>query len=145
VFQELRPDPEYRNTRLFQLNQAYTHRIVDIVKARMVSDEFRSDVPPSLVRDMIYGAVEHRTRAFLRNEGDYNTEETADGITDLNYGGLAKSPAAEPLAKTAIRFEAVVARLESVANATPNGEFADRNEAGSARAARLERKRQRRG
>jgi TetR/AcrR family fatty acid metabolism transcriptional regulator len=145
VFQELRPDTEYRNTRLFQLNQAYTHRIVDIVKAAMVSDEFRSDMSPSLVRDMIYGAVEHRTWAFLRNEGDFNTEETADGITDLIYRGLAKSATAEPLAKTTIRLEAVAARLESVVKATPQGDFAGQDEAGSARAARLDRKRPRPG
>jgi TetR/AcrR family fatty acid metabolism transcriptional regulator len=145
VFQELRPDPEYRNTRLFQLNQAYTHRIVDIVKTAMVSGEFRSDLSPSLVRDMIYGAVEHRTWAFLRNEGDFNAEETADGITDLFYRGLAKSATAEPLAETTIRLEAVAARLESVVKATSQVEFADRDEAGSARAARLDRKRPRRG
>jgi len=145
VFQELRPDPEYRNTRLFQLNQAYTHRIVDIVKVAMVSGEFRSDVSPSLVRDMIYGAVEHRTWAFLRNEGDFNTEETADGITELIYRGLAKSATSEPLVKTTIRLEEVAARLETIVKATPPAEFSDPEGAGSARAAHPDRKRRRRG
>src|SRR5262249_1264073 len=32
VFQELRPDPLYRQTRLFKLNQAYTHRIIEVVR-----------------------------------------------------------------------------------------------------------------
>ena len=114
VFQELRPDRDYRNTRLFQLNQAYTHRIVEIVKAAMASGEFRSDASPSLVRDMIYGAVEHRTWAFLRNEGEFNAEDTADGITELIYRGLAKSATSEPLAKTTDRLEAVAARLEKI-------------------------------
>jgi TetR/AcrR family fatty acid metabolism transcriptional regulator len=145
VFQELRPDPEYRNTRLFQLNQAYTHRIVDIVKAAMVAGEFRSDVSPSLVRDMIYGAVEHRTWAFLRNEGDFNTEETADGITELIYLGLAKSAKVEPLTKATVRLEAVAARLETIVNATPPAEFADQEGMGSARAEHPGRKRPRRG
>ncbi len=126
VFQELRPDPEYRNTRLFQLNQTYTHRIVDIVKAAMASGEFRSDVSASLVRDMIYGAVEHRTWAFLRNEGDFNTEETADGITELIYRGLAKSAKAEPFAKATLRLEAVAERLEALTKATPRTEPAAR-------------------
>jgi hypothetical protein len=61
----------------------------------------------------------------------------------LIYRGLAKDATAEPLAKTMIRLEAVAARLESVAKATPQGEFADRDDA--ARAARLDRKRPRRG
>jgi TetR/AcrR family fatty acid metabolism transcriptional regulator len=143
VFQELRPDPEYRNTRLFQLNQAYTHRIVDIVTAAMASGEFRSDVSASLVRDMIYGAVEHRTWAFLRNEGDFNTEETADGITELIYRGLAKSAKAEPLAKAALRLEAVAERLEALTEASPNTEPANHDGAPSAHRTRLARGRRR--
>jgi TetR/AcrR family fatty acid metabolism transcriptional regulator len=114
VFQELRPDPDYRKTRLFQLNQTYTHRVVEVVKAAMASGEFRSDVSPTLVRDMIYGAVEHRTWAFLRNEGEFDIDETADGITDLIYRGLAHSLAPSPTAETAQRLERAVERLESL-------------------------------
>jgi TetR/AcrR family transcriptional regulator, fatty acid metabolism regulator protein len=140
VFQELRPDPEYRNMRLFQLNQAYTHRIVDIVKAAMASGEFRSDVPASLVRDMIYGAVEHRTWAFLRNEGDFNTEETADGITELIYRGLANSAKAEPLAKATLRLEAVAERLEALTKTAPAAGPANEGGVESAHLTRLDRR-----
>jgi TetR/AcrR family transcriptional regulator, fatty acid metabolism regulator protein len=115
VFQELRPDPEYRKTRLFELNQAYTHRLVDIVKAAVAAGEFRSDVSPSLVRDMIFGAVEHRTWAFLRSEGEFNIDETADGITELIYRGLANVAPKDPNAQTAKRLEKVVAKLEAIA------------------------------
>jgi AcrR family transcriptional regulator len=96
VFQELRPDPNYRQTRLFQLNQVYTHRLVDIVKAAMAAGEFRTDISASLVRDMIYGAVEHRTWSFLRDEGDFDLDETADGITEIIYQGLAKPASQRP-------------------------------------------------
>jgi len=115
VFQELRPDPDYRKTRLFQLNQAYTHRLVEVVKAAMAAGEFKMDISASLVRDMIYGAVEHRTWSFLRNEGDFNLEETADGITEIVYQGLAKSTAREPIEQTAARLENVAERLETLA------------------------------
>jgi AcrR family transcriptional regulator len=116
ALQELRPDPDYRKTRLFQLNQAYTHRIVEIVKAAMASGEFRSDASPSLVRDMIYGAVEHRTWAFLRDEGDFNIDETADGITELVYRGLVSRPAEDPAAQTALRLEKAIEKLEALAD-----------------------------
>lgn len=117
VFQELRPDPDYRKTRLFQLNQAYTHRVVEIIRAAMASGEFRSDVSASLVRDMVFGAVEHRTWAFLRNEGDFNLEETADGITDLIYRGLVAHPVEEVSAKLALRLEKAVEKLEAITSA----------------------------
>src|SRR5271169_2375978 len=118
VFQELRPDPGYRKTRLFHLNQAYTHRIVDIIKAAMAAGEFRSDISPSLVRDMIYGAVEHRTWSFLRNEGEFNIDETADGITEIIYQGLVKTTTREPAPRTAERLEQVLEKLETLV-ATP--------------------------
>jgi TetR/AcrR family transcriptional regulator, fatty acid metabolism regulator protein len=116
VFQELRPQSDYRKTRLFQLNQAYTHRLVDVVKAGMAAGEFRSDMSPSLVRDMVYGAVEHRTWAFLRKEGDFDVDETADSITELICRGLAKGPAKDrDDAQTAARLERAVERLEAIA------------------------------
>jgi TetR/AcrR family transcriptional regulator, fatty acid metabolism regulator protein len=116
VFQELRPDPLYRQTRLFKLNQAYTHRLIEVVKEAVAQGEFRPDVSPALVRDMIYGCVEHRTWAFLRNEGDFDTDATADGITDIVYAGLvARKPEDEPTAKALARMEDVAARLERLA------------------------------
>ena len=118
VFQELRPDANYRQTRTFQLNQKYTHKIVDVVRRAVEAGEFRADVSPALVRDMIYGCVEHRTWAFLRNEGDFDIEETADGITELVYRGLAVDVAA-PVANVIGRLEAVANRLEG---ALPSGD-----------------------
>ena len=114
VFQELRPDPDYRKTRLFQLNQTYTHRVVDIVKAATASGEFRADASPSLVRDMIFGAVEHRTWAFLRKEGDFDIDASADGITDLVYRGLVQRPPEPPQADAMRRLEGVVEKFEAL-------------------------------
>ncbi|MBR0756253.1 TetR/AcrR family transcriptional regulator [Bradyrhizobium jicamae] len=115
VFQELRPDPDYRSTRLFQLNQTYTHRVIDVIKEAVANGEFRSNVSPALIRDMIYGCIEHRTWAFLRNEGDFDAEETADSITDIVYRGLAiDERTEEPMAGVVSRLENVAARLEGM-------------------------------
>jgi AcrR family transcriptional regulator len=116
VLQEFRPDPSYRNTRLFELNQTYVHRIIDVIKEAVANGEFRSNVSPGLIRDMIYGCIEHRTWAFLRNEGDFDVEETADNITDIVYRGLVIDKATEePLGAVVSRLEKVVARLETTA------------------------------
>ncbi len=113
VFQELRPRGDYRQSRVFHLNQSYTHRLLEIVKDAAARGEFRKDVPASLVRDMIYGCIEHRTWAFLRNEGDFEADSTADLITDIVYRGLASPTRQETLAGAALsRLEAVAARLE---------------------------------
>lgn len=112
VFQEFRPDPDYRSTRLFQLNQTYTHRMIEVVRGAQKTGEFRPDVSASLVRDMIYGCIEHRTWAFLRNEGDFDVNESADGITNVIYRGLAAEPVkTDPVSD---RLEAVASRLEAL-------------------------------
>ena len=119
VFTELRPDPNYRDTRLYQLNQAYTHRIIEVVREAVASGEFHADVSVPLVRDMIYGCIEHRTWAFLRDEGDFDTEATADGITDILYRGLvAKQAEPNDMAALAARLEAAADRLEKLSGQT---------------------------
>jgi AcrR family transcriptional regulator len=116
VFQELRPDPSYRKTRLFQLNQTYTHRLIDVIRSGAAQGELRDDVPASLVRDMVYGCIEHRTWAFLRNEGDFEIDKTADSIADIIYRGLAvHKPASDPVADALTRIEQAAARLERLA------------------------------
>ena len=112
VFQELRPDPDYRKTRLFKLNQTYTHRIIEIMRDAVARGEFRADVPAPLVRDMIYGTIEHLTWAFLRNEGDFDIDATADTITDVIYRGLCVVAPHDPIAYSVKLLEIVANRLE---------------------------------
>lgn len=121
VFQEFRPEGSYRSTKLFALNRVYTQRVVEVVKAAVREGEFRSDFPPGFVRDMIFGGIEHRVWAFLRNEGDFDVGRTADAVTDFVYRALraAEAEPAERVATALGRIEAAADRLESLAAAAP--------------------------
>lgn len=123
VFLEFRPDPQYRKTTIYALNRRYTARATAVVRDAMQSGEFRSDVPPGLVRDLIYGCVEHHTWAFLRGEGDFDIEAVADSITDLVYRGLAAAPAAAmpaaPLDAALQRLDAAVSKLNTLSLGAP--------------------------
>lgn len=114
VFLELRPDPLYRETRLFALNRDYTRRIAEVVREGMAHGVFRADASPSLVRDMVFGAVEHRTWSFLRGEGDFDPEGTARALADMIYAGLLPQ---DPGSRDAVlaRLDAVATRLERTA------------------------------
>lgn len=116
MLQEVRHEPGYRQMKLFELNQVYSKRITDLVKAAKASGEFRPDIQPPLVRDLIYGCIEHRIWAFLRNEAELEVEQTADQIADIVYRGLVAEPARSPGREAEIldRLEAVAARLEGV-------------------------------
>ncbi len=138
VFQELRPDAGYRKTKLYRLNQFYTHRIIDLVREAAAAGEFRADISPSLVRDMVYGTIEHRTWAFLRNEGEFDIEETADATTDIIYRGLVKAPVPNSASDTVARLEKVATRLEALAGDEPKTEQAktDKPKTGQAKPGR---------
>ena len=113
---ELRPDPSYRTSPFFELNRRFTHEIVEVCRQAIDRGEFRPDVSPTLLRDMFFGCIEHRTWAFLRGEGDFSVEKVADGVADVIYRGMAAS-SREPsdLDTMAARVE----RIESLLSAAP--------------------------
>ncbi|WP_274631181.1 TetR family transcriptional regulator [Arvimicrobium flavum] len=115
MFQHLRTGPDYTHTAVFELNRRYTHRTLDIVQEGIEAGELRDDVPLPLVRDMIYGCIEHRTWAYLRGEGEFEPDETADAIVDLVLSGLqVRKPEASIEAALASRLEQAVERLERI-------------------------------
>jgi TetR/AcrR family transcriptional regulator, fatty acid metabolism regulator protein len=119
MFGILRTGADYRGTHIFELNRRYTRRTLDIVQEGIAAGEYRSDTPLGLVRDMIYGCVEHRTWGYLRGEGDFDPHKTADAVVDLVIGGLERGDdrRRDSLAQSVIaRLEGAADRLESHAD-----------------------------
>lgn len=108
VLDELRADAGYRKTSIYQLNRQYTQRTLGIVKEGIASGELRADVPLTMVRDMIYGGIEHHCWAYLRGEGRFSPEQAADEIVAVVYRGIAAPEDTGALS----RLENVAARLE---------------------------------
>ena len=116
VMFEMRPSAAYRTTRVFQLNRRFTGEVRAVCEEAIQTGEFRSDVSPSLLRDMIFGCIEHQTWAFLHGEGDFQLNELADSITNVIYRGMASRAPGED-----DRVEKVVKRLEKAASLIERG------------------------
>jgi AcrR family transcriptional regulator len=120
---ELRPDPDYRGTAVFLMNREYTRRTVEIIEAAVAGGEFRDDLSLRLVRDMIYGGIEHHTWAYLRGEGDFSPDEVADRLAEMVFRALATEDKAESesgrLRRAVDRLERIADRLE----AAPGGDL----------------------
>jgi TetR/AcrR family transcriptional regulator, fatty acid metabolism regulator protein len=110
VLIEMRPMPAYRSTKLFRLTRRFTEDIRAVCQAAVQSGEFRDDVSPSLLRDMVFGCIEHQTWSFLRREGDFKIDEVADSIANVVYRGMAAAPVAWD-----DRLERALDRLEKAA------------------------------
>lgn len=111
VFGVLRSGDDYRNTTVFELNRQYTRRTMDILKDGITAGELRADLPVKVVRDLVYGCVEHHTWAYLRGEGTLSAEQSADAITDIVFEGIAR-PKTSRAPDLVQRLEAVASRLE---------------------------------
>lgn len=116
VWQDLRTDSNYRETELFAMTGEYTRRVYTIIERGIATGLFRKDVSPALVRDMIYGTIEHRTMAFLRDEVDFDPHEFAESITEMIYSGLLPRGEASTKDRELVlldRLEALTDRLEA--------------------------------
>lgn len=114
MFNHIRSAPDYRETAIFRLNRLYTMRTLDIVREGMTSGELRPGLDLALVRDVIYGGVEHRSWAFLRGEAAFDPDAVADAVVDIIVSGLASSAPGEA-DPSALRLEKITLRLERAA------------------------------
>jgi TetR/AcrR family transcriptional regulator, fatty acid metabolism regulator protein len=105
-----------RNMRIYELNRRIAAQVMDVVEDGVKRGELRSDIPLKLIRDMIFGAIEHQTWAYLRGEGDFSVDDTADGITDIVYRGIARLPP-----PSAARIDDTLARIERAAELIESG------------------------
>lgn len=116
VLLELRSEADYRATGVFRLNREYTSRTIEIVRAAMESGEFRGGLSLSLIRDMIYGCIEHHAWAYLRGEGDFSADSVADSLADMIYRALTshhrESAGTDRLVQAVDRLDRIAERLE---------------------------------
>lgn len=118
IFNEVRSQPGYPESPLHRMNHRYTQLLIDVVREGEASGEFRSGLPVELLRDVIYGGIEHHVWTFLYGDSELDPEVTANELTALVCGGLLSSPGETPergqadLARLVNRLEGLVNRLE---------------------------------
>lgn len=110
-FVEVRSDAAYHASVLHRLNRSYTRPALDVLQEGVRSGELREDLPVRLVRDLLYGAIEHHTWNYVCGRGSLPVDELADRLLNLVLGGIAARPADEA-APAIARLERVAERLE---------------------------------
>lgn len=118
-FTEVRSGADYRASALHDLNRGYTRFAVEVLREAVASGEVRSDLPIRLVRDLIYGTIEHHTFEYVCGRGDLAPDQLADDLTELILSGILR-PAKRAASTESVtrRLERVAERLEAVAGAT---------------------------
>lgn len=84
---EVRTASDYQGSPVQQLNRRYTSILVRIIEDGIARGDVRGDIDIRLVRDVIFGAVEHRSWAAV-NGRTLDIDATADGLLELIRYGL---------------------------------------------------------
>lgn len=102
IIRELRTGHEEFRQIVGRFNQQYTAFLRQAIEAGVASGELRPDTPVRLVRDMIFGGIEHHAQRYLMGEGTLDVETTADLLLAVVLGGIAAGPAQRASADVAL-------------------------------------------
>ena len=91
MFREVRSGPDYPGSRLHALNRRYTRLLMDVIEEGVAARTFRGDVPLALLRDLVYGGIEHHTWNFMSGRGELDIETVADRMTAVICDGIVLS------------------------------------------------------
>ncbi|AXB78703.1 TetR/AcrR family transcriptional regulator [Novosphingobium sp. P6W] len=119
-YQELRWS-DYRGTTLHAQNHTFAQTVVDAVERAKGQGKARADVDPVMIRDMLFGGLEHiamRT-SFIGRPLDIDAEATR--FVDVLLGGVLMAPAAPAPIPDVDRLAGLVDRMETLLDARKEG------------------------
>ena len=85
---EVRTASDYEGSSIQELNRLYTSVLVRIVKDAVKTGEVRPEVNPKLLRDVIFGAIEHLAWRHVNGKGQIRVTQTARDLTIMLTSGI---------------------------------------------------------
>lgn len=119
IIREIRPHDDYYGSGVRELNRKTTSQVLTILEDAIRAGEVHPDVHPSLVRDVIFGGIEHLAWKALAGRGTLDVQRQADDLTRLVLSGIEVRPLPEASphprrADEVARLRAQIDRLESL-------------------------------
>jgi AcrR family transcriptional regulator len=110
TFREVRGEPHYVGSGLHSMNRRYTQFLMDVLAQGVRKRELRDDIPVLLLRDMIYGCIEHHSWNYLGGRGALDIDRLADHIVAVVCDGIAVHDTG--LRQETARLSKIVTRME---------------------------------
>jgi AcrR family transcriptional regulator len=90
MFREVRSGGDYRGSRLHELNRRYAGLLSAVIDDGVKAGEFRDDVPAALLRDLVYGGIEHHAWNYFEGRGRLDIVKVTEGIMAVLDEGILK-------------------------------------------------------
>lgn len=121
-YQEIRWN-DYRGSTLHQINHDFAQTVVDAVQAAVERGEVRPEIQPAMVRDALFGGLEHIAMRTIFINRPFDAAEEVARYVDMILNGIGAvradagyaekaSDNADRLGQQIDRFESLMARLE---------------------------------
>ncbi len=112
LLSEIRPDPNLYGDAVRELNRRYTALALEVIEQGIRSGELRRDVAPTVLRDLIYGGIEHALWRFVHGGKRIEIETLGEQLGDALLRGALHAED-----DTAERLERALSALERRAGA----------------------------
>jgi AcrR family transcriptional regulator len=125
IIREARPDAALYDEAILELNRRYTGLALCVLEEGVENGSLRENIVPSVIRDLIYGGIEHAVWRFVFTDGELEIGLLADQLADAILGGIIPNirhgVGTHPIPdeETLVRLERAVARLESTLERSP--------------------------
>jgi TetR/AcrR family transcriptional regulator, fatty acid metabolism regulator protein len=80
---EVRGASDYEGSAIQEMNRRYTSVLIRIVKDAVKTGEVRPEVNPKLLRDVLFGAIEHLAWRYVNGRGQLRVAQTARELTAM--------------------------------------------------------------
>ncbi len=115
-YAEVRSQAGYHDSELHTLNREVTGLFIEVLKEGIADGSIRPNLPFRLVRDLVFGGIEHHMSSYLAGRSTFDCDALAGELTNIVMGGVGMpAPAEAPGEATLRRLETVATRLETLA------------------------------
>ncbi|GMR01792.1 MAG: hypothetical protein BMS9Abin20_0111 [Acidimicrobiia bacterium] len=108
IIAEARPMHDYYESEVADLNRRWTSLLVEVIRDGQSDDTFRPDIPATMIRDLVYGGIEHIAWGAATGHGEIDVDTVADELMRLVCQGI------EARSREGTELDARVARLEGL-------------------------------
>jgi TetR/AcrR family transcriptional regulator, fatty acid metabolism regulator protein len=88
LFLEVRNHLDYYESDTYQLIRAYSKILLEIVEEGVRNGEIRSDLPPKLIRQVIFGCIEHVCLTGVIFHGEISPDDLTDDLCKFIFSGI---------------------------------------------------------
>ncbi|HBT34381.1 MAG TPA: hypothetical protein DEB15_16975 [Pusillimonas sp.] len=85
---EVRNGGDYYQSDLLALNRRYTRIFIDVCKEGVAKGELRSDIPVTLMRDLVFGCIDHHISGMLYGRDDIDVDASTEKIMRTVFVGI---------------------------------------------------------